>query len=68
MPRKRKKKYGETPEQTAKRIKDEEKARLDEEAEATAELEIEAEQKVLLVTSQRLLETHKRSQKKQKQS
>lgn len=42
--KKKKEEIGETPEQVAKRIKDEEKARLDEEAEATAELEIEAEQ------------------------
>ena len=39
LKKEKKKLVGETPEQTAKRIKDEEKARLDEEAEATAELE-----------------------------
>jgi hypothetical protein len=42
--KKKKEEIGETPEQIAKRIKDEEKARLDAEAESLAELEVDAEQ------------------------
>ena len=41
---KKKKEVGETPEETAKRIKDEEKARLDDEAESLASLEEQAAQ------------------------
>ena len=42
--KKKKEEVGETPEQIAKRIKDEEKARLDAEAESLADLELDAEQ------------------------
>jgi hypothetical protein len=44
LKREKKKLVGETPEQIAKRIKDEEKARLDAEAESLADLELDAEQ------------------------
>ena len=42
--KKKKEEVGETPEEIAKRIKDEEKARLDAEAESLADLELDAEQ------------------------